>query len=203
MSVESDKILFTVMIPSIHSRLDKLTNLYSKLDKQIGNRADVEVLCLVDNKSMTIGEKRNILLQAARGKFVACLDDDDTISDDYIEKICNNLSEDIDVLCFEQHCSINGEKVMVSFDMNHKDNEPLRRGADGKFINMKRMPWHMCVWKSEIAKKVPFKKLSWGEDWDWCSRMIPAIGKQVKLFDVLHYYQYTDEQSESIQYRDN
>jgi len=203
MAVKPDEVLFTVMILSIPSRLDKLTDLYSRLEKQVGDRTDVEILCLVDNKSMTIGEKRNVVLEAARGKFVACLDDDDTISDDYIEKICDNLSDEVDVLCFEQHCMINGEEVMVSFDMRHEGNDPLTRGPDGKLVTMRRLPWHMCVWKSEIAKQTPFRTLSYGEDWDWCSRMIPLVRKQVKLQDTLHYYQYTDEQSESIQYQNN
>lgn len=203
MAVAKDDILFTIMILSIPSRLEKLQELYDNLQDQMGDRTDVEVLCLVDNKSMTIGEKRNVVLQAARGKFVACLDDDDTISDDYIEKICDNLSDEVDVLCFEQHCMINGEEVMVSFDMRHPGNDGLRRGSDGKLVDMKRLPWHMCVWKSTIAKETHFKDESWGEDWDWCSRMIPKVNKQVKLFDVLHYYQYSDDESESLQYRDN
>ena len=203
MAVTEDSVLFTIMILSIPSRLDKLKELYTRLEEQIGDRTDVEILTLVDNKSMTIGEKRNMVLQSARGKFVACLDDDDTISDDYIEKICDNLSDEVDVLCFEQHCSINGQECMVSFDMRHEGNEQLGRNADGSLKDMKRLPWHMCVWNSEIAKDTPFQSSSYGEDWDWCSRMIPRVKRQVKLFDTLHYYQYNDETSESIQYQTN
>ena len=98
---------------------------------------------------------------------------------------------------------INGEEVMVSFDMRHEGNDPLRRGPDGKLVTMRRLPWHMCVWKSEIAKKTPFRSMSYGEDWDWCARMIPHVQRQVKLQDVLHYYQYSDQQSESVQYQNN
>jgi len=202
MSTSEENVLFTIMILSIPSRLDKLKELYTKLEDQIGDRTDVEVLCLVDNKSQTIGEKRNVLLNASRGNFVACLDDDDMISDDYIQTICTNLesNQDIDVLCFEQHCVINGEEVMVSFDMKNKTNDPLVRDENGKFKTMNRPPWHMCVWNSEIAKNTPFKNSSWGEDWDWCSRMIPKVKKQLKLLDILHYYRYNDTESESIQY---
>jgi glycosyltransferase involved in cell wall biosynthesis len=203
MAVKADDVLFTIMILSIPSRLDKLSDLYNRLQEQIGDRTDVEVLCLVDNKSMTIGEKRNVVLNAARGRFVACLDDDDTISDDYVEKICENLTDEVDVLCFEQHCTINGEEVMVSFDMRNEKNDSLTRDDNGKLVDMKRLPWHMCVWNRDIAKETPFQSSSYGEDWDWCSRMIPKVKRQVKLFDILHYYQYTDEESESIQYQNN
>tara|TARA_R110002012_G_scaffold104995_3_gene245744 strand:- start:83 stop:733 length:651 start_codon:yes stop_codon:yes gene_type:complete len=202
---EKNNIKFTVMVLSIPSRLQKLQNLYAKLEKQIGDRKDVEVLCLVDNKSLTIGQKRNIVLNAARGNYVACLDDDDMISDDYIQTICDHIDggDYFDVLAFNQHCTINGEEVMVYFDINHKQNDPLVRDENGKYVDMRRPPWHMCVWRKEIADKAEFRDTSWGEDWDWVSQMYPYVKVQLKIDNVLHYYQYSDDESESIQYRND
>ena len=105
-------MLFTIMILSIPSRIDKLKDLMAKLEKQIGSREDVEILCLVDNKKQTIGKKRQNVLNAATGQYVACLDDDDTIADDYVQTICDAIenSEELpDVIAFNQHCTINGE----------------------------------------------------------------------------------------------
>ena len=205
MPKDPSKINLTVMVLSIPSRLPQLQKLYEKLEQQIGDREDVEVLCLVDNKSLTIGQKRNVVLKAARGKYVACLDDDDTIADDYVQTICECIEgeHDFDVLAFDQHCTINGEEVMVHFDMRHQQNDPLVRDENGKYIDMCRPPWHMCVWKKEIADKTEFRDTSWGEDWDWVVQMYPHVKTQLKLDKVLHYYQYSDEQSESIQYKDD
>jgi glycosyltransferase involved in cell wall biosynthesis len=197
-------MLFTIMILSIPSRLDKLKDLMAKLEKQIGSREDVEVLCLVDNKKQTIGKKRQNVLNASTGQYVACLDDDDTIADDYVQTICDaieNSEEPPDVIAFNQHCTINGEEVMVYFDMRHTQNDPLLRDENGKYIDMRRPPWHMCVWKREIANKTEFRDTSWGEDWDWVVQMYPHVKTQLKLDKVLHYYLYSDEESESLQYK--
>ena len=128
-------MLFTIMILSIPSRLDKLKDLMAKLETQIGSREDVEVLCLVDNKKQTIGKKRQNVLNAATGQYVACLYDDDTIADDSVQTLCDaidNREEPPDVIPFNQHCTIHGDEVMVYFDMIPTQNAPLLRAADVK-----------------------------------------------------------------------
>ena len=83
MPIQSDHVLLTVMILSIPSRIEKyLIPLLNKLQTQSQNYPEVEILCLVDNKSMSIGEKRQAILNSARGKWVGFMDDDDDINGD-------------------------------------------------------------------------------------------------------------------------
>ena len=42
-----------------------------------------------DNKKRTIGKKRDEMLKLAQGKYVTFVDDDDRISDDYVDEIMN------------------------------------------------------------------------------------------------------------------
>ena len=58
----------------------------------------------------------------------------------------------------------------------------------------------MCFWRSEIAKSSAFKPSSYGEDLAWCMGMYPKVRSETHLDKVLHYYQYSDSTSESIQY---
>lgn len=202
MAIRNDDVLFSVLILSIPSRLEKLTKLYSFLQNQIKD-APVEVLCLVDNKAMTIGEKRNRLLTCARGKYLAFLDDDDMVSDDYIDSIVDAIrnNHEADVIAFNQHCTVNGKEFLVDFNLNHQ-NEPARLDANGNYADIKRKPYHMCVWKSVIAKNTPFPDVSYGEDLAWIMSLSMRCRKQYKINKILHYYQYSDSTSESIQYRE-
>jgi len=54
---ENKSMKLTILIPSIPERAGKAKKLINKLTKQIGDK-DVQILMLVDNMKMTIGEKR-------------------------------------------------------------------------------------------------------------------------------------------------
>ena len=199
MPTERSSVLFSVLILSIPSRIDKyLTPLYDKLLKQSEGHKEVEILCLIDNKSMTIGEKRQALLDSARGRWIGFLDDDDDVSDDYIASLVDAMTnKPADVITFDQHCTVNGEEFDVNFKMGNP-HEPFRAGTDIKLL--RRPPYHMCFWHRKIAKNFRFSDSSYGEDIAWCSSMYPYVTSETHLDKVLHHYRYSDSTSESIQY---
>jgi glycosyltransferase involved in cell wall biosynthesis len=201
--IKNNDVMFSVLLLSIPSRLDMLKKLYEKLHNQIGDEP-VEVLTVVDNKAMSIGHKRNMLLNMARGKHLAFLDDDDDIADTYIKDILFGLrafpgGAGPDVLTFQQHCTVNGKKFYVDFGLKNT-NDPVRYASDGSIFNLRRKPYHMCVWKSAIAKNTPFLDISYGEDLDWIMKLSQRSKSEYHIDKVLHYYQYSDSTSESIQH---
>jgi len=199
MPTSKDQVLFSVLILSIPTRVDRfLMPLYNKMLKQAERYPEVEILCLIDNKSMTIGEKRQALLNCARGKWVGFMDDDDGISDNYIESLVEAMTNHpADVITFDQHCSVNGEEFMVNFSMSNPHQAWIPRCGIKKIL---RPPYHMCFWKSEIAKEAKFKPSSYGEDLAWCMEMYPKIKTETHIDRVLHHYLFDDRTSESIQY---
>ena len=199
MPTPKDQVLFTVMILSIPTRIERyLMPLYTRMLEQAEDHTDIEILCLIDNKSMTIGEKRQALLDSARGKWVGFMDDDDGISDDYIKNLHEAMTQHpADVITFDQHCSVNGKEFSVNFRMGNP-HDPYIPGAGT--LHLKRPPYHMCFWRSEIAKSAKFKPSSYGEDLAWCMEMYPKIRSETHIDKVLHYYNYDDRTSESIQY---
>lgn len=201
MVIPDDDVLFSILILSIPSRFDKLTKLYQNIIKQCEN-LPIEVLCLIDNKTMTIGEKRNKMLSCARGKYLAFLDDDDEVSNDYCVSILDAIktNSNPDVIAFNQHCMVNGKEFLVNFDVNNT-NEPAIMDSFGNYKNIKRKPYHMCVWKSIIAKNTKFPNISYGEDIAWITNMCLRCKTQYKIEKILHYYKYSDTTSESIKYR--
>ena len=199
MPTPKEEILYSILILSIPSRIEKyLMPLYTKMLKQAEGHPEVEILCLVDNKSMTIGEKRQSLLDCARGKWIGFMDDDDGISDNYIESLSEAMkNHPADVITFDQHCSVNGKEFSVNFRMSNP-HDPYIPGSGT--LHIRRPPYHMCFWRSEIAKKAKFKPSSYGEDFAWCMEMYPEIKTETHIDRVLHYYMFDDRTSESIQY---
>jgi glycosyltransferase involved in cell wall biosynthesis len=205
MPVPASDIKLSILILSIPSRIESALSLIKKLEGQLGNRRSVELLVLTDNRSQSISEKRNILLNAARGQFVCFLDDDDGIANDYIDRVLTAISENpsVDCISFEQFCSLDGEPMNVSFGIGNPHGQ-LWRNEEGLLGDIKRPPYHMCLWKRELAQSEQFRPMfaangqSYGEDIDWLLRLYPKVQTEHHIQEPLHMYVYNSNTTTSL-----
>lgn len=193
-------IKLSILVPSIPSRIKgHLLPLLDKLRDQTEGRSDVEVLTFCDNKKRSVGLKRDGLVKLARGAFCAFVDDDDDISPDYVSELCEAIARnpDADVITFKQVSRINDDNpYIVDFSLAH-ENEPARRDASGCWVDIKRRPYHICAWRTELARHYDFPDASYGEDWHWAKRVALDCLREVKIDRVLHYYFYRDDTTEA------
>src|SRR5688500_10762390 len=101
----------SILIPTVPRRVETFfPRLIKKLEAQITEPGSVEILGLYDNKLTTVGGKRNLLLDAARGDFLVFLDDDDDVCDDYLATLLPVLRAfpETDVVTYWQCCTIDG-----------------------------------------------------------------------------------------------
>jgi glycosyltransferase involved in cell wall biosynthesis len=206
MPVPASEIKFSILMLSIPERIESMTAAVKHLQEQadaVGQGKAVEILVLLDNRSKSISEKRNDLLQMARGKYIAFLDDDDAVSKDYMSKILKAIDENnVDCISFNQWCSINGEPMDVEFAIGNPHGQ-LWREEDGFLGDIKRPPYHMCLWRSTIAKSEAFNPVygangQSSEDIDWLLRLYPKIQTEHHIDDSLHGYIYSSETTTSL-----
>jgi glycosyltransferase involved in cell wall biosynthesis len=185
----------SVLIPSIPSRISKAMKLYNRIAKQCEGM-DVEILIFIDNKKRSIGYKRDALVQIARGRYCAFVDDDDDVSDNYISCIIDKIDEaDYDVISINTLAIIEGKKCKILADVSH-ENEELQMVKD-RYKPCKRKPFHTSVWKTEIAQSERFKDVGYGEDWDWVSRLLPKIKTSCSINQFLYRYIWSASVSEA------
>jgi hypothetical protein len=80
----------SILICSLNRRKKYLKRLVDILRSQ-ANR-DIEVLCDIDNGEVSIGSKRQKLLNSAVGDYVCFVDDDDLVSEDYVDLILDKIT---------------------------------------------------------------------------------------------------------------
>jgi len=197
--------LLSILILSIQERSSSLAALLSNLNFQIQKTGceNVEFLVLTDNKKRSIAEKRNNLLSIAKGKYICFLDDDDTVSENYIEKLCEalELQSEPDCITFRQKCSINGCALNVQFGLGNAHGN-LIKDDNGDFHDIKRPPYHMCLFKRDLVKGIKFQQLYSAEgqsieDIDWLLRVYPLLKTEHHIPSQLHKYIYDSKKSAS------
>lgn len=153
------------LIPTIPGRDASLQRMMQSIHERMGRIAPnlrYEIRLGFDNKEASVGRKRDNLLQASKGKYSAFVDDDDEITDAYIEDLAETIRGNFHVM------RLRGTVQQYTFthSIAVKLNEPMARGND--FF---RPPNHLNPMLTDVAKLVRFKDASRGEDLDWTMRM--------------------------------
>lgn len=182
----------SILICTLPSRLPRLATLLDNLTKQTKGRKDVEILYLGDNKSITVGQKRNTLLAMAKGRYVAFIDDDDRVHPQYVALILQAMDKLPDVINFKVEITTNGinpKPVTYSAAFEADADYPDR---------YERLPNHLMAVRKELAVKCGgFPAINCGEDADYAIRLKPMIKTQANIPHVLYYYDFNTRTTEA------
>jgi glycosyltransferase involved in cell wall biosynthesis len=168
-----------------------LETLVDGLKEQIKkNKLSKEVEILTnDRMDITVGQKRNELIEQSKGKFVAFIDDDDEVHTDYLKLIVETIKEDEKIDCI----GING---VIIFDKlyTRKWFVSMTYGdwyeKESVFY---RTPNHLSPIKREIAIKCKFPDLNFGEDRNFSNLVFPLLKTEAIIDTPLYVYNKKSE----------
>lgn len=183
-------ILLTIMLPTTIDRREQFAKLLEEIRRQIlENKCEdiVEVIINEDNKEISIGKKRQELLEASSGKWVVGIDSDDWISEDYLSEIIYALKNNphIDHVGFLEDCDINGEKSLSIFSIRHKrwaesfDGYDHVRCANPKSVILR-----------EKALMVGFEDIRYKEDRIFSEAVTPLLKSEIFIGKPLYFYRH-------------
>lgn len=163
------KPLIAILIPTIVGREHFYERLMGILNPQLEKYgSDIQVITLKDNREQTIGEKRNALISmavASGAKYRCFIDDDDKISDDYIELNMPGIILACDCNSLIGIYSTNGV-VATKLDGTpkyflHSIKYDHAWENESYFF---RPPNHLNWTKLDLVKDIPYQISNFGED---------------------------------------
>jgi FkbM family methyltransferase len=183
-------VLLTILIPSTTDRKTMTDNLVQELTKQITfSRAEDKVRIQVDmdNRQVSIGKKRQRMLETANSEYVCFIDSDDSVNEFYVLNVLNALEESPDCV------AING--IMTIDDKHHatweiSKDSPYRESKKGGKIHYLRHTNHLCPIKRNIALSVGYKDLKTAEDYDYAVRLRKTNLLKTEAIIPLPMYHY-------------
>lgn len=177
-------ILLSILICGLEERKEQYDRLYKSLKKQLVD--GVEIDFFVDSRENSIGHKRNMLLQSAKGKYVCFIDDDDRISANYVSLILEGLKKDVDCCSLTGEITFNGEnpkKFIHSIEYHDyfEENEVYFRP-----------PNHLNAIRKSIAEQFHFPEVNHGEDTNWAMHISNSnmLKSEHKITDTIYFYDY-------------
>jgi glycosyltransferase involved in cell wall biosynthesis len=177
----------SILIPTLESRREKFDALCQVLFDQINSNPEIDHHDILfhtirDAGQMSIGVKRQRLLEQAQGDYICFIDDDDMVPDDYVAKILNAIESEPDC------CSLTGELHWPNGGIErfeHSIDYDKWEKKDNVYL---RYPNHLNAVKRELALQVGFKDLRHGEDRDYSDRLKPLLKTEAKIEGVIYHY---------------
>lgn len=185
------------------------------------DHGEVEIITCLDHRQMSVGKKRNMLKGCANGKYLTYIDDDDKISGDYFKEILPLCDGDTHLITFYAQMYDGGRLAwnVVYHPRYTKDRnkggrnlripdelfEALAPDLQNKITRRRpgvpgvaeRIPNHLMVWRSDIAKTRDFPDINMGEDGQWALKMRSKVRKFKEVHKVLYFYMFDPQKTET------
>lgn len=188
-------MILSILIATTVERKHLFDELIKEFTRQItAFEGSVEIISRSDNKEMSIGRKRQLLLEESRGEYIVYFDDDDMPRKDYVSSIMLALECKPDCVGFKIHMTTNGLNPQTCI---HSLSNPKWEFKNGVYL---RNCTHFNPVKREIAIKVGFNDIRFGEDKEYSDRVSTLCKKEIFVNKYLFDYRYSTKQEHKQKY---
>ena len=169
----------SVLIATVTPRRSLLSRLLWGLTRQDG---DFEIL-IHSSDEVSMGDKFNAMFEQAQGEFVVCVDDDDYLSDRYMELVLPKLAPmDMDFVGYRILALRNGA---YWFEVEHRGSV-MGWGEKLRGVSPK------CPVRRDLARKIVFGN-DYRSDEVWSSEVAQLVGPHGYIDRALYVYDWWDD----------
>ena len=196
----------SVLIPSLESRRALLSDLVCDLIKQCGiiksiksftqegcviliiGFDNVEIIVATDNKQITTGAKRNLLLSIASNDYCNQIDDDDWVYPYFVDEVLKAIQNDTDCIGTKGIITTNGGNEIEWRLSKDYQNETIREGDKSVYL---RTTNHISIVKTRLALSAGFPDICNGEDKEFSIRLNPYLKTEYTIGVPLYHYRFS------------
>ena len=181
------EVKLSILVCTILERKTVFNVLIAELNKLRGGNSEVEILSECDNREMSIGAKRNLLLSKAKGDYVCFVDDDDWIDSEYISKILAALADNPD--CVQMIGMMNTDGFNLKRFEHSIDHFEYFENYDVYY----RYHNHLNPIKRDIAIQFKFPESNFGKDTNWATQIRDSglLKIEASIDKVIYHYRYS------------
>ena len=192
-------MLISLLIPTLPKRRELMAVLLAELKRQWHEvkaefQSRIEILVDDRDKPVTVGAKRQSLLEKASGEYIVFVDDDDWIHPEYLDSIMEILASmnQIDVIGFGGHMTRDGvfdKKFRISGDYHYSEDSQYYY----RYFN------HLSPIKREIAQKIGYTDEMYGEDYAYSMKLKESglIRNWTYIDKDMYHYRYSFANSQT------
>lgn len=175
----------SILICTIPSRAEMFNRLQGHLLLQLNIEREVEILS-DDDLLLSIGAKRNNLINKAKGEFVVFIDDDDWVSSEYVGLLLSAIKSNPNADCVGIQGIITTNGVNEKQWYISKDYQTWHEKDDIYY----RTPNHISPVRRTIALKHGFPDWNFSEDNLYSKMIYPHLKTEVKVTENIYHYRY-------------
>lgn len=181
----------SILIPSIPERKEQLNYLLNKLRPIAFVKDHCEIIIndgiRHSEGGLSVGYKRQSLLDKANGDYIWFLDDDD----DFEPVMFNDLKMHMDaykwdVICAKTLAILNGVHHIIDTSIDY-ENEQIHDGET------KRFPSVMNIYRRDVALRTKFNDKNYGEDFEWSMSL--GLFSGLNIDEVWHIYNFDSDKT--------
>lgn len=186
---------FSILICTIESRAAFLERLLARLTPQLVD--GVEIVIGHDDGDVSIGAKRNVMIAEARGEYVAFVDDDDLVSEDYVSSILTAIECKPNTVGFVLQRYVDGRKDKASLHTLRYTG--WANGNEWRYGSVyERTPNHLNPTRADIVRRFPYAGINFGEDRDYSLRIREALVSEVFIDKPLYIYEFRSRRTNEV-----
>lgn len=196
----------SILVPAIESRRELLSSLICGLIPQCGSIEsmetlyqkgctilvikfkDVEIISAIDDRIITTGEKRNLLLSLASNSHVSQIDEDDYVYPYYVEKALEAIQTNPDCVATNGSITTNGDNEIEWRLSKGYQNETIHENGRNIYL---RTTNHISIVKRELALQAGFPDICNGEDKEFSIRLNPLLVTETKINEPMYLYRFS------------
>lgn len=201
----------SILIPSLDSRAQLLSDLACELIIQCGiiksvnsyndsgcivlvfNFDTLQIIIAKDQKGITTGAKRNLLLRYATCDYVVSVDDDDKVPEYFVRVIYEAIQSGMDVYATNGVITTDGKNEIAWYLSKDNPNKTVTIKKKSVYL---RTSNHLSPVKRELAIAAGYPDISNGEDKAYSEALNPLLKTEGIIEHFLYHYQFSSQNKE-------